>query len=72
MGYTGNKELYHTEKVGEKWVTTAKMNIEIKDKEKAEQEWVKAVLAEITDDTMTKADKLKEVQTLHVFPYGRK
>lgn len=69
----GIKNFTIQEKVGEKWVTTAKMNIELKDKEKAEQEWVKTVLAEVTDDTMTKADKLKAVQAyiLKEFKYDR-
>lgn len=69
----GTKNFTIQEKVGEKWVTTAKMNIELKDKEKVEQEWVQAVLAEVTDDTMTKAKKLEKVQSyiLREFKYDR-
>lgn len=69
----GTKNFTIQEKVGEKWVTAARMNIELKDKEKAEQEWVKTVLAEVTDGTMTKVDKLREVQAyiLKEFKYDR-
>ena len=55
----GTKNFSIQEKVGEKWVTAAKMDIELKDNEKAEQEWVQGVLAEVTDDTMTKDEKLE-------------
>ena len=70
---SGTKHFTIQEKVGEKWVTAAKMDIELRDKEKAEQEWVQAVLAEVTDDTMTKAEKLEEVQAyiLREFKYDR-
>lgn len=69
----GTKNFTIQEKVGEKWVTTAKMNIVLKDKEKAEQEWVQAVLEEVTDDTMTKAEKLEKVESyiLQEFKYDR-
>lgn len=69
----GTKNFTIQEKVGEKWVTAAKMDIELKDNEKAEQEWVQAVLAEVTDDTMTKDEKLEKVRryVLDNFKYDR-
>lgn len=69
----GTKNFSIQEKVGEKWVTAAKMDIELKDNEKAEQEWVQGVLAEVTDDTMTKDEKLEKVRryVLDNFKYDR-
>lgn len=69
----GTKNFTIQEKVGETWVTAAKMDIELKDNEKAEQEWVQAVLAEVTDDTMTKDEKLEKVKryVLDNFKYDR-
>lgn len=69
----GIKNFTIQEKVREIWVTTAKMNIELKDKEKAEQDWVQAVLTEVTDDTMTKGEILEKVRRyiLEEFKYDR-
>lgn len=69
----GTKNFSIQEKVGEKWVTAAKMDIELKDNEKAEQEWVQGVLAEVTDDTMTNDEKLEKVRryVLDNFKYDR-
>lgn len=57
----GTKNFTIQEKVGEKWVTAASMKIQIKDSERAETQWVQNVLAEVTDDTMTKDEKLENV-----------
>lgn len=69
----GTKNFTIQEKVGEKWVSAAKMSIELKDKEKAEREWVQGVLANVTDETMTKAERLEKVKDyiLAEFKYDR-
>lgn len=69
----GIKNFTIQEKVGEKWVTAAKMDIELEDKEKAEQEWIRSVLTEVTNDTMTGTEKLEEVENyiLREFKYDR-
>lgn len=69
----GTKNFTIQEKVGEKWVSAAKMSIELKDKEKAEREWAQSVLANVTDETMTKADRLEKVKNyiLAEFKYDR-
>lgn len=69
----GTKKFTIQEKVGEKWVTAASMKIQIKDSERAETQWVQNVLAEVTDDTMTKDEKLENVRryVLREFKYDR-
>ena len=69
----GTKNFTIQEKVGEKWVTAVNMKIQIKDAEQAETQWVQNVLAEVTDDTMTKNEKLENVRryVLREFKYDR-
>lgn len=69
----GTKNFTIQEKVGEKWVSAASMTIQIKDAEQAETQWVQSVLAEVTDDTMTKDEKLENVRryVLREFKYDR-
>lgn len=69
----GTKNFTIQEKVGEKWVSAASMKIQIKDAEQAETQWVQNVLAEVTDDTMSKDEKLENVRryVLREFKYDR-
>lgn len=69
----GTKNFTIQEKVGEKWVSAASMTIQIKDAEQAETQWVQSVLAEVTDNTMTKDEKLENVRryVLREFKYDR-
>ncbi|MCH5252979.1 MAG: hypothetical protein J1F22_08405 [Lachnospiraceae bacterium] len=59
---SGEKNLTIQEKVGEKWVSAADMKIHLEDYDKAEHEWARSVMAEVTDDTMTKVKKLEQLQ----------
>lgn len=69
----GTKNFTIQEKVGETWVSAASMKIQINDVEQAETQWVQNVLAEVTDDTMTKDEKLEKVRgyILDEFKYDR-
>lgn len=69
----GTKNFTIQEKVGEKWASAASMTIQIKDAGQAETQWVQSVLAEVTDDTMTKDEKLENVRryVLREFKYDR-
>lgn len=69
----GTKNFTIQEKVGEKWVPAASMKIQINDVEQAETQWVQSVLAEVTDDTMTKDEKLEKIRgyILKEFKYDR-
>ena len=69
----GTKNFTIQEKVGETWVSAASMKIQINDVEQAETQWVQNVLAEVTDDTMTKDEKLEKVRryVLDNFKYDR-
>lgn len=61
------------EKVGETWVTAANIEIELKDKKKAEDEWLQSVIDEVTDSSMTSRDKMQRLEQyiLDNFMYDR-
>lgn len=69
----GKKNFTIREKVGTAWVDAAKMEIELKNKEQAELEWIQAVMAEMTDETMTNKEKLDSLTQyiLDNFKYDR-
>lgn len=50
---SGKKNFTIKEKVGETWVTAAKIEIKLKDKKKAEDEWLQSVIDKVTDSSMT-------------------
>ena len=69
----GKKNFTIKEKVGETWVTAAKIEIELKDKKKAEDEWFQSVINEVTDSSMTRREKMQRLEQyiLDNFMYDR-
>lgn len=69
----GVKNFTIYEKIGTIQVEVAKLPITLQDKTQAENAWVKAVMDEVTNDTMTKPEKLKAVEAyiLANFKYDR-
>lgn len=69
----GVKNFTIYEKIGVTQVEVAKIPITLQDKVQAENTWVKAVMDEVTNDTMTKPEKLKAVEAyiLANFKYDR-
>lgn len=69
----GKKNFTVQEKVGEEWVVAAKMEIELNDRDKAEDEWLQSVIEEVTDSTMTDREKMNKLEQhiLDNFKYDR-
>ena len=69
----GKKKFTIQEKVGEEWVVAAKMEIELNDRDKAEDEWLQSVIEAVTDSTMTDSDKMYKLRqyVLDNFKYDR-
>lgn len=58
----GKKNFTIQEKVGEVWVTATKLEINLLDKEKVENEWLQSVMNTVTDSGMTKKQKMENLE----------
>lgn len=69
----GKKNFTIQEKVGEEWIVAAKMEIELNDRDKAENEWLQSVIEEVTDSSMTDREKMNKLEqyVLDNFKYDR-
>lgn len=70
---SGKKNFTIKEKVGETWVTATKIEIKLKDKKKAEDEWLQSVIDKVTDSSMTGQVKMQRLEqyVLDNFMYDR-
>ncbi len=70
---SGKKNFTIQEKVGEVWVTATKMEINLLDKEKAENEWLYSVMNAVTNSGMTNKEKMNKLEqyVLNHFKYDR-
>lgn len=58
----GKKNFTIQEKVGEVWVTATKLEINLLDKEKAENEWLQSIMNTVTNSGMTKKQKMEDLE----------
>lgn len=58
----GKKNFTIQEKVGEVWVTATKMEINLLNKEKAENEWLQSVMNTVTNLGMTNKQKMENLE----------
>lgn len=69
----GKKNFTIQERVGETWITATKIEIELQDKKKAENEWLQSVIDKVTDSSMTSQEKMQKLEQLILkdFMYDR-